>query len=455
MNGDLVLAAALLLSTASQLRIGSLPIGPGELGLVAWLGLRVPLLMVQRDLALSPAFRRIGLFWLCLSLSLALGTLTGLATNEAYDPNWFFHDLMAYPLLAVVACMMVIGPQAAERLQRVAEVATDMGIVLLCLLLAMAAGIVTIPGMDPWFWERFRGWSDNPNQLAVLTLSLVLIAMHVVETARTGGRWLRGMTCLVLAVWVGRLSQSDGCTFAMIAAAIIFIAVKLRVWMFLQQPKRALRSSAAWIAVFSLPFVLASAMPFMLSSPGAATTLAASLEKGGGKYASEETALRFALWRQALRRGFESGMLGLGPGPHLQMPSEIAADHVTGMDERGSMEAPRQGAAANYEAHSTPLDLLTQGGLILVVGFFWLLLAALRGVYRARYAGLVAMLCGLTLFGLTGLIIRQPLVWFAISLSLVLGDRASQDAAAARHIPADPVRISNKTAIAQSEWRQT
>ncbi|PPQ32210.1 O-antigen ligase family protein [Rhodopila globiformis] len=453
MNGDILLACGLLLSTASQLRIGSLPIGPGELCLVAWLGLRVPALMLQRRLSFSPAFRRMGVFWLCLSLSLALGTLTGLTKGEDYDPSWFLHDLMAYPLLAVVACMMVIGPQAAERLQRVAGMATDMGIVSLCLLLALGAGIVTIPGMDPWFWERFRGWSDNPNQLAVLTLGLVLIALHVVETAQTLGRWLRGMICLVLAIWVGRLSQSDGCTFAMIGAAMIFIAVKLRVWLFLQQPKRALRSSAAWIAVFSLPFVVAAGVPLMLSSPDTATTLAASLEKGGGKYASQEAELRFALWRQALRRGLESAMLGLGPGPHLQMPSEIAADHVAGLDQRDNMQSPTQGAAANYEAHNTPLDLLTQGGLILVIAFFWLLFVALRGVYDGRYAGLTAMLCGLTLFSLTGLIVRHPLVWFAIAICLVFGDRAAPGTAGGQSL-AGPVQMSNKMAIARAKRRK-
>jgi hypothetical protein len=454
MNGDILLAAGLLLSTASQLRIGLLPIGPGELCLVAWLGLRVPAYVLRRSLSVAPAFCRMGVFWLCLSLALALGTLTGLAEGEVYDPNWFMHDLLAYPLLAVVACTMVIGPQAVDRLQRVAEMATNLGIVSLCLMLAVAAGVVSIPGANPWFWERFRGWSDNPNQLAVLTLSLVLIALHVVETARTAGLWLRGMLCLVLAVWVGRLSQSDGCSFAMIGAAGIFVAVKLRTWLFLRHPKRALRSAAAWIAVFSLPFLLAAWIPLMLSSPDTAMTLAASLEKGGGKYAAQESELRFALWRQALKRSFESAMLGLGPGPHLVMPSEIAADHVAGLDQRENIQGPEQGAAANYEAHDTPLDLLTQGGLILVISFFWLLSVALRGVYRARYAGLTAMLCGLTLFGLTGLIIRHPLVWFAIALCLVFGDQPARGAAVAEQPALDPMRVSNRTATAVSKWRK-
>ncbi len=122
-----------------------------------------------------------------------------------------------------------------------------------------------------------------------------------------------------------------------------------------------------------MPFVAIALVPVVLSAPNSVGGLVAGLEKGGGKYAASESELRLALWSQALDRGFRSGMLGLGPGPHLQMPPEIAADHVDGVSERGQMQSPEQGEAANYEAHNTPLDLLTQGGLILVVSFFWLI----------------------------------------------------------------------------------
>ncbi len=453
MNPDVLLAAGLLLSTASQLRIGSLPVGPGELCLVAWLVLRLPVFIQRPGPPLSPAFRRMGVFWLCLSLALATGTLTGLLQGETYDPRWFLHDVFAYPLLAAVSCAMVAGRDAASRLQRVAGMACDLGIVSLCLILALAAELVALPNVNPWFWERLRGWSDNPNQLAVLCLSLALTALHVVETATTVGAWVRGIICLVLAVWVGRLSQSDGCTFSMIGAGLVFAAVKLRAWVSLRKPERALRSAAAWIAVLSLPFILAVGVPLMLASPDAASTFAASLEKGGGKYAADESALRFALWRQALRRSLQSGMLGLGPGPHLQMPAEIAADHVSGMEQSGNTQRPEQGAMANYEAHNTPLDLLTQGGLLLVISFFWLLTVALRGVYKSRYAGLTAMLCGLTLFSLTGLIIRHPFVWFGVALCLATRDQAAEGLVPARPRAAVSARLPHKAAMQKAGWR--
>jgi hypothetical protein len=426
MGADVLLAAALILSTASQFRIGGVPLGPGELCLVAWLGLRVLQIFKQPGPPLSPAFRRMGTFWLLLTVSLATGTLVGLATGEVYDPDWFMHDCLAYPLLAAASCAMVAGAGAADRLQNVARAMTALGVPSFVLLLAQAAGILSVPSIEPWFWERFRGWSDNPNQLAMLCLSVAVVALHGIETARRAGQWWCAMLCLVLAVWIGRLSQSDSCTFAMLAAGLAFTAMKVRAWLITRAPKVTLRMAAAWIIILSMPFALAGIAPIVLSTPNSVSWLISGLAKDGGKYAESETTLRLALWGQALDRSVRSGMLGLGPGPHLQMPPEIAADHASGINERGEMQAPHQGAAANYEAHNTPLDLLTQGGLILVISFFWLFGRALTGVFRFGYAGLTAMLCGVILLGMTGLIIRQPLVWFAISLCLVKVDEAEE-----------------------------
>jgi hypothetical protein len=336
------------------------------------------------------------------------------------------HDCLADPLLAAVSCAMVAGADAARRLQNVARAMIALGVPSCALLLAQAAGILSVGSIEPWFWERFRGWSDNPNQLAVLCLSLAVVALHGIETARRATQWWCAMLCLVLAVWIGRLSQSDGCTFALLAAGLVFTAMKMRTWLVMRAPRVTLRTAAAWIIILSIPFAAAAIAPIVLSTPNSISSLVAGLEKDGGKYADSETNLRLALWSQAFERSVRSGMLGLGPGPHLQMPPEIAADHASGINERGEMQSPHQGAAANYEAHNTPLDLLTQGGLILVISFFWLFGRALTGVFRFGYAGLTAMLCGVILFGMTGLIIRQPLVWFAISLCLVKVDEAEE-----------------------------
>ena len=47
--------------------------------------------------------------------------------------------------------------------------------------------------------------------------------------------------------------------------------------------------------------------------------------KNGGKEAAQETDLRLQLWQEAVDRGLEAGMLGLGPGPHLPISVPIVA----------------------------------------------------------------------------------------------------------------------------------
>lgn len=425
-NSDVLLAAGLVLSTASQFRIAGSPLGPGELLLTSWL--LVHLFTSWQGVLVTRAFRRMGLFWLCLFFSMAVGTLNGLATGEAYDREYFIHDVFAYPLLAAISCIMVAGVNAVTRLQLVSDLVIGIGILPLSIMLFTALGWIDVPGMKPWFWERFQGWSDNPNQLAMMSLVLLFVALYRCTTAPTFGGRARAGYCLILAIWIGRLSQSDSFTFAALVAGLTFAIMTLRVWMVSDTRATYMRTAVAWIGIVLLPALLVAAAPLLLSSGGKVSSVMVSLEKNGGKDANQEAGLRTRLWEDALHRGFESGMLGLGPGPHLQMPTEIAADHVNaGLP--GLTNHPIQGSTANFEAHNTTLDLFTQGGFLLVAAFLSMFCAALYGVFRTGNRALTAMLCGLAVFGSTGLITRHPLFWFAIAICLAACDQPVTDVA--------------------------
>jgi hypothetical protein len=73
----------------------------------------------------------------------------------------------------------------------------------------------------------------------------------------------------------------------------------------------------------------------------------------------------------------------------------------------------------NFEAHNTLLDLFTQGGLIVVVSFIWIVATAFSVAYQSGQAGLPTLLCGLCIYAVATLIIRHPIFWFAITLCLV------------------------------------
>jgi O-antigen ligase len=190
--------------------------------------------------------------------------------------------------------------------------------------------------------------------------------------------------------------------------------VKLTVWLREERPTLSLRGSFARLALIAAPVLLLCLAPLVLTKAEDVKGLVMGLAKHGGADATAEANLRITLWRQAIERGIESGMLGLGPGPHLQIPALIEAGRVNASERPSNVFHPEQNGTANYEAHNTVLDLFTQGGLLAVTGFVWLLLRATTCAFLSRSAGLVALMAGAVIMMMTADIVRQPIVWFAI-----------------------------------------
>jgi O-antigen ligase len=417
---DALLALGLLLSTATELRLPGVPIGPGEIFLVAW---AVVMLFREADRLgspLMPALSRLLIFWLLFAVALSVGTLAGYAIGDNHDPKLFLHDVMAYPLLATVSCLSVAGPHAAPRLHRVGWLLAGFGNASLALLVVIAWGWIHVAPIDPWYWDRLRGWSANPEQLGLLCTVLGLLAIYLADAAtRLGGR-IAALACAILPIYVGRLTKSDTLTLALITAFAVFVALKLREWLLFFEPKSTLRPTFAWIAIFSVPLLLISVIPLGSVIADQAENVARGIAKNNGETSQEEAELRFQIWREGISRGLESGALGLGPGPHLEIPDSLAAARKSEVQPK-YVETPDMNGMPNFEAHNTLVDIFTQGGLLAVLSFLWIAATALFDTYRARLAGLTALLCGVSTFGLANLIARQPLFWFTIALCLVAG----------------------------------
>lgn len=420
---DTLLAFGLVLTPSSQLRISGIPIGPGEICLLVWIVLMLGRTAVQRGPVVTPALSRMLIFWLLFAVALCIGTITGFALDDPHDPVWFLHDAIAYPFLAAVTCMSVVGPGVEDRFRRVGWLLVIMGTGSLAVQLAHAWGYVGVPNTAPWYWNRFRGWSANPEQLALLCVALVLLALHLADTATRQRDRLVAIACMILPIYVGRFSHTDTLTIVLLIAAPTFVVLKLAIWLHSSERKKSLRPAAAWIAILLLPLLLASVLPLLPLSAGRTTALTDSMLKDHGRNAAQETELRLQLWSEAWRRGVESGMLGLGPGPHLNIPSSILAARALETQAPTEIVHPAINGTPNFEAHNTPLGLFTQGGLLAILSFLWLVGTALVTAYRAQYAGLVTLIGGLFLFGMAGVIDRQPIVWFAIASGLVAGAR--------------------------------
>jgi hypothetical protein len=413
-----ILALGLVLAAESQLRIGGLPFGPGEACLALWI-----VLSIGGDAAglhkPARAFWTMIAFWALFIVGQCVGTIWGVGSGTEYDRELFLHDVMAYILLAPLSCLMVKNDDSAVRLRRTASSFVTLGTVALAAQLIQGLGLIDIPLIDPWFWERFRGWSANPNQLGLFCAILGLLALHLADTATNRQGRLAAVASLVLPVIVGRMTGSDTFTLALLATGPIFLTIKLLSWMKLPARRRPFRIITVQLLVMIVPVLLIAIVPLALSLASDHEELPISLAKNNGKDTVQEADLRLSLWYQALQTAFETGLLGLGPGPHLKIPDSIVSAHASTTGEPDNVAHPVQGAAPNFEAHNTLLDLLTQGGLIAVLSTIWLHAKALLTGFQSRSAGLLALLGGICIFGMTGLVIRHPMYWFALAICLI------------------------------------
>jgi O-antigen ligase len=409
---DALLALGLLLSTASQLRPEGTPIGPGEFCLAIWVILSIGYEAIRLGPPATRALSRLLIFWLVFAFAQCLGLLVGFASEEFRDTAASKHDMLAYLLMASISCFIVIVPDTGARLRRVTWIVAAAGATCLAVQVADAFGLVTIPAISPWYWNRFRGWSENPNQMALLSVALALLSLHLAETAEKLGERFAALACAGFCFLVGVLTRSDSFILVLLIAGPMFVTLKLRTWLSLRGRGLPFRTACAYLIILSVPALLASAAPF-------APRIAAHSERFATNTLEDNNQGedRFKLWTEAIHLGVGSWMLGLGPGPHL-----TSKDY-------------KRPPPAKFEAHNTILDLFTQGGIIAVFSFVWLLATTSFVAYRAGLTALATLVCALGVFSMFHLIVRQPIFWFSIALCLAAAE-------AIRKAPADRGRTS-------------
>jgi hypothetical protein len=239
--------------------------------------------------------------------------------------------------------------------------------------------------------------------------------LHLADQATRASGWIAAIVAAVPPIIAGRLTKTDAFTFALAFGTLIFVATKLRIWASDYRSKSTLRLRLAVISAITLPLLLASVAPVALSTVDI-NVLGKGLLKGAGKEAAHEADLRLELWHEAISRGLQAGGLGLGPGPHLQIPSSIVAARQTETIDTG--DHPQVNGTPNFETHNTFFDLFVQGGAIAFLSFVWLTGMGFVTAYKARKAGLMAVLSSLTVFAFLDLVVRDPAFWFGMVLCL-------------------------------------
>ena len=163
---DSLLALGLLLSTATQLRFGDTPFGPGEMCLAIWLGLFLCLQARRPAPASNAALTRVVTFWLILIVAESVGAIVGFATELFFDTTHIIHDVIAYFFLFGLACAMALELASEHRRRRVTWLIVSARRCVSVLAGGSRIRLDRLPiAVDPWFFDRLRGWSHDPNQL--------------------------------------------------------------------------------------------------------------------------------------------------------------------------------------------------------------------------------------------------------------------------------------------------
>jgi O-antigen ligase len=191
----------------------------------------------------------------------------------------------------------------------------------------------------------------------------------------------------------------------MFLSGVVLVVLRLREWVSAAASPPDLRHAFVVLAIILAVPAAASVWPFAKAGASDAEDFALSLAKDKGGAASERTLdLRLYLWQQALEKGLSHGSFGLGPGPHLDPPPQLTRDSESSND--------------SFEAHNTPLDVFLQAGILGVALFGGLLVSTALPLYRRRMDALLTFLIALAVFCNAHFVLRHPVVWFALSLSV-------------------------------------
>ncbi|PBC07689.1 O-antigen ligase family protein [Mesorhizobium sp. WSM3859] len=407
MTRDALLALGVVMAGATQLSLPGSSFGYGELLLALWIMLSIGRIFAGGRTVLTPALTKLAGFWLVMTIALALGTIVAYFTSIPYLTG-LVHDTEAYLLLVCITCLAAAEPDADHHLRRSAWWLIAIANVTLAIQLAQGWGWLPRANIESWYWDRFRGWSENPNQLALYCAIFGTLALHLATTTSNGWARFLAIASVFFTFYIGRLTKSDAYLYTSILACLTFLGLGIRTWLKTAGNKVSLpRQALLLLLIGSFPLAV-SITPYVLSEANVLESFAKSLTKDNGGEATAETAeLRLYLWGAALEKGVQSGSMGLGPGPHVSRPStwERQFDFLT----------------RPFEAHNTVLDLYTQGGVISVLALAWLAGTATMSVWRAKLDALVALMVSIVIFSMPHLIIRHPIVWFALTLCLVVG----------------------------------
>jgi len=429
-----LLALALVLSVATKLRFGNLPIGPSEI-LMLFLSVIITKRAINKIgyLKLMHTITPVVIFWSIISVSLALGAILGVYKGLP-SGGAGIHSAIALGYAGFISVVLyvqfIIFPDSTRK---VMLMLIWIAVPLLGFAYIVEFVVIKQLGADEawydyfllqsYFGARFSGWSKNPNQLALLFSILPFIVLRLNNKIYT----THILLLITIITWMGWHIRSDAMSSAWEFAAVLLTLI---CFVKLLQKQKITNLWIFPIVLLVTGIIFHNMSDKIFKIPGVTTTLISgvSIDSNGTYYISalnEEDSIisdemgdetifkekilanisniriassekkinvRIALLKNSIEAWKLSPIFGLGPGAH------------------SGLEGPFGGK----ESHNSFMDLLTNTGIVGVIAFLVLMAWVAYGTFRLGdiygFLGLIV----LTIFATGHLMIRHPIFWFLV-----------------------------------------
>ena len=409
-------ALAVTLTTATQLRPNDAPIGPGELLLVGWIGFVLLLSLRGVSFDYTNVCKVLTAYWLLSGVLLAFGALVALSMARVAARDTI-HDAVAFLLVAlfVVSFSTGWGDSLIGEFHHSAARAVFF-LISICSGTLFALSLIA-PGIGPvelWYESvRFRGWAENPNQMALAVVGMPFLGWYLLKQTRGIARAAYVIAAAGSAV-AALATASDGLRVAWIGAAL---SVAVYAW---YRSARWGKGKGLFVSLVLVPVLIG------ILCLGAGQEFLNALDKRTeAMYYAEgdQGGTRVTIWLHGLQAIAQSPFVGFGPGSYSGF----------------------LGPFGNLEAHNSFIDWGMSTGGIGIVSYAALLIWAGTRLIRTRSVALLGMLLTLILFSMFNYVLRQPIYWMMIVLVLRLSERRSLSKAPA--VMVGRTRLTKRVAL--------
>ncbi|KST63637.1 O-antigen ligase family protein [Mastigocoleus testarum] len=377
------IAVGIALTTATQLRPGSIPIGVGEAMLVSWILFVLLNISITKRHFITPITKAFFLFWMTIFIALGFGFWIALSIDFA-SPE-FLHDLLAYVFSFILGIALTTSIYSKEDVERTV-------ILLISFSAFTLLSILLVPAIFPFFspWQygvRFKGWAENANQLGLLLSGFPFFALYFLIKSNNHQQRIFYTSIIISIFIVGIETDSDSLFLGWFMGILLIASWGIYKFLlnFISSKKDiSIVRFAKKQALILLVIIVLLLIAFLL------------YEKVSGVIGelynkNSQGSLRVTLWTNGIIAMLHSPLFGLGPGPHSGET----------LDSLGTIES-----------HNTFVELASASGIIGLIALIALLVWITSKAWRSGSIVMNAAFISLMGHSLFHYVLRQPIFWF-------------------------------------------